>query len=118
MNIYLEYVTETENRAIVNFIHYYPFDEVDGLGKTAEELGQTGILVESVPQETIQPGKLSVLYVNPQTKELWYEYIDVPLSAEERIAQLEKENAELRKVNLDTQEAVLELYEMIMNPQS
>ena len=43
-----------------------------------------------------------------------YEYTETPLPDDDRIARLEKENTDLRKSNLDTQEAILELYEMLM----
>lgn len=38
---------------------------------------------------------MAVLYINPTTKEMWYEYADRPLTLEERIQQLERALLEL-----------------------
>ena len=48
------------------------------------------MLVKDLPIEEDVTGKRAVLHVNPQTKELWYEYVDLPLPENERIAQLEQ----------------------------
>jgi len=40
-------------KAEVTFVHYMPFDEVDGMGKSEEELNQIGIVVE-VPKESVE----------------------------------------------------------------
>lgn len=81
----------------LNYTHYMPFHEKYGLGKTAEELEQEGVLVESIPQPIEQEGKIAILYCNPETKELWYEYEDIPKTPEEmqaeKIAQLEQQLA-------------------------
>jgi hypothetical protein len=37
-----------------------------------------GVFVEGIPPEEVIPGKEGVLYINPSTKELWYDYIDKP----------------------------------------
>ena len=105
--IFLLFDKDSETRAVVTLRHYQPQD-------LSEEVLSTGLLVDILPKPENTPGKRDVLYVNPQNKDLWYEYEDIPLPDEERIAQLERENDELKKSNLDTQEAILELYEMIM----
>lgn len=79
----------------VNNIHYRPFDPQYGLGKTQEELEQDGILIESLTEPEDSPFKSAVLYCNPQTKEVWYEYEDRPLTEQERIEQLEQAILEL-----------------------
>ncbi|MED1784226.1 hypothetical protein P4V43_20605 [Brevibacillus fortis] len=115
--IYIQFEKETDVRAFVTFIHYNPLDPTEGLGKTQEELLQTGFLIEGLPEAERKTGKDAKLYFNPQTKEMWYEYVDVPAPMEERITQVEKVSAENKKANLDTQEAVLQLYEMVSQPQ-
>lgn len=67
--------------------HYKPFDEQYGLHRTQEELEQEGILVENLPNPEAIPYKNPVLYCNPQTKEVWYEYEDRPLTPEEEMRQ-------------------------------
>lgn len=86
----------TETKALVQGMHYDPFHPVDGFGKTQEELEAEGhIFVErsDIP-EPENNGKAPRLYINPQTKEMWYEYEEIPKTPEEllleRIAELEK----------------------------
>ncbi|MGW9128940.1 hypothetical protein ACWGPW_28955 [Paenibacillus chitinolyticus] len=100
----------------VTFTIYQPFDEQNGLSKSKEELETHGILVAALPERE-HNGKSSVLYINPQTKALWYEYVDVN-PPEDRITKLEIATEENKKANLDTQEAVLQLYEMVTGPQA
>lgn len=80
---------KTENE-LVTFVHYMPFDGEHGMGKTKEELEQEGILVESIP-EPKQNGKIPKLFVNRETKELWYEYSDRPPTQEEEMEQLKQQ---------------------------
>ena len=42
-----------------------------------------------------QAGKDTVLYLNPVTKELFYEYVDRPLTEAETIMQLKSESAQV-----------------------
>ncbi|WP_207653319.1 hypothetical protein [Clostridium cochlearium] len=83
----------------VNYTHYMPFHEKHGLGKTQEQLEQEGILVDSIPEPKQIEGKAPILYCNPETKELWYEYEDIPPTPEdlqqEKIQALEQSMAEL-----------------------
>ncbi|WPS86886.1 hypothetical protein SMD22_20655 [Brevibacillus halotolerans] len=95
--IYIEH----EN-GVVTFVHYMPFDEVNGLGKSSEKLQTTGLLVDSIPQPEVN-GKIPKLFINPKTQELWYEYTDRPLSPEEEIVQLK---AQL-KITQDALDALL-----------
>ncbi|WP_051824109.1 hypothetical protein [Clostridium sulfidigenes] len=95
--IYVEIVNNE-----VGITHLKPFDAKDGLGKTREELEQTGLVLESEPVPEKIEGKDAILKYNPTTKSLYYEYVDsVPTPktdmelALERIASLEKSNAEL-----------------------
>lgn len=68
----------------VNYTHYMPFHEKHGLGKTREELEQEGILVDNIPEPEEIEGKSAILHCNPETKELWYEYEDIPKTEEEQ----------------------------------
>lgn len=76
----------TETKAKVGLVHNMPFDEVNGLHKTQEELEQIGILVDEIPEPQIPTGQqVSGMFVNPETKEVWYEYEDVPLTPEQQM---------------------------------
>ncbi|WP_017728484.1 hypothetical protein [Halalkalibacterium ligniniphilum] len=80
----------------VGFIHYFPFNEEFGLGKSVEELEGNGVLVESIPESFKQIGKRSVLHVDVNTKDLWYEYIDNDPILDDKVDLLEKENISLK----------------------
>ncbi|MGN7360009.1 hypothetical protein ACTHPF_26890 [Paenibacillus sp. SAF-054] len=88
---------ESEARAEVTGMYFMPLDEENGLGKTKEELEAEGnLFVDEVLQPPgEQSGKRSVLYINPETLEQWYEYVDRPLTTEERLADAESKNGEL-----------------------
>lgn len=105
--IYVEY--ENRNgKCVVTFIHYFPFDEVHGLGKTKEELEQSGLFVDEIPDPE-ENGKIPQLLVNPDTKELWYEYLERPLTLEEKLQLIEQENSELKQRIEIIQQALDEL---------
>lgn len=82
---------------IVGFVHHKPFDPVEGFQKTREELEQTGVLVDALPELEIPEGKQPTLYYNRETKELWYEYSDPPVEPIDAIGQ---EVARLKFENL------------------
>ncbi|MEC0089318.1 hypothetical protein [Paenibacillus macquariensis] len=63
--------------------------------------------VETLPNPENKPGKNAELHINPTTKELFYEYVDVPLSHIE--AMLKKENEDLRAQQKLMQDALDEL---------
>ncbi len=101
------YIQTTDDK--VTFTHYLPFDPVYGLGKTQEELLETGYLVEAVPEYAgeIPEGKLPELRYDG-TAFSW-ELIDLPKKADtqaEKIAALEAQQAA-------TNEAVLGLMDML-----
>lgn len=73
---------QIENSKVTS-IHHMPFDSKYGLGLSREELEKVGVLVETIPEPEQSNNKVAVLYCDPQTKELWYEYEDIPLTTEE-----------------------------------
>lgn len=109
--IFIRVKEETETKAKVELIHYEP-DQLSDKEKAE------GFLVNNVPDPIPQGKKVAILYFNPQSKDFWYEYVDAQLPEEDRIAKLEIATEENKKANLDTQEAVLQLYEMVTGPQA
>ena len=99
------YVKLDENNK-VGFRHFLPFDLEYGIGKTKEELEQTGFFVESIPQPEVIVGKAPVLYGDNITKTLWYEYINIPLTPEQLLEQ------KLTNINLSISdnEAVIDAF--------
>lgn len=66
----------------VLIVYFLPFDEQHGLGKTKEELeAEGGIFVDTLPPEQCIEGMKSNLYINPETKQLWYEYTEIQKEA-------------------------------------
>ena len=74
----------------IGFVHYRPFDEKVGMNLPEETLRQMGALVDEIPEPEQREGKIPVMYYNPETNIVYYEYEDKPLSPEERIALLEQ----------------------------
>lgn len=83
----LFYVVEDQSRAMVYQIHFQP----DLLTEYEKE---NSILVEDIPVLEPQEGKDSVLYINLESKEIWYEFKDRPITPEE---QLKLENEKLKE---------------------
>lgn len=79
----------TETRAKVMTIDYVSNQE-----------GETSILVTEVPPAEIIFGKAAETYINPKTREIWYEYIDRPLTPDEALHQL-KEKQDLMQQAID-----------------
>ena len=83
----------TDTKCKIGFIHYMPFDSVNGLNKTAEQLEQEGVLVDSIPELQQVEGKSSVMYWNPVDNVIFYEYENIPKTQEDllrdRITSLE-----------------------------
>ena len=70
----------------VNMAHYQP-----QLLSESERAG--GLIVNDYPNPELVKYKSAIPYINLETKEVYYEYVDRPLTKEE---QLEKENEELK----------------------
>lgn len=85
---------------------YKPFDEKHGLGKTKEELEQTGLVVETLPTPEQIEGKVANLKYNPTTKSLYFEYVDILPTPKTEMELLQE------KVSLQEQ-SILELSMMV-----
>ena len=84
-NIYIE----VDENFRVTKVHRIPFDPVNGMGYTREELERKGFFVEEIPEPVNQTGRRSVLKYNPDIKGVYYDYINTPMSDKERIDYLE-----------------------------
>lgn len=78
MSVYIEYNTISATKAEVTLRHYMP-------ELLTDDQKEAGLLVDDVPDEPqVEDGKISVLYVNPQNKTMWWETKDKPLTPEEQ----------------------------------
>lgn len=84
-NIYIEVGKDN----VVTKIHRFPFDPTLGLQATKEELEQTGYFVNSIPEPQQIVGRRAVPKYNPDQKEVYYDYVSVPLSDKERLDLIE-----------------------------
>ena len=75
---------------IVECIHRAPFDPTNGLQMTRDELEKTGVFVDSVSDPEMREGYRAVAKYNSDTKSVYYDYVEVPLSNTERLTQLEE----------------------------
>lgn len=119
-NVLIKTKRETNTREKVVYMHFKPED-------LSMDTISSGILVDAsaIPEPTITSGKQAVLYYNPVTVELWYEYVDVQLPVDEQITQLkvQLEDATQRLAtaeadNLTALEAIAEVYEMALSMQT
>lgn len=65
------YKAEAADRGKVTFVHYNP-------ERLSAQERALGISVDAVPEFDRLSGKSAVLYINPQTGDLWHEYVDIP----------------------------------------
>lgn len=90
--IFLGYNKLAKEDVAIDLTHYFP-DELP------QEMLEQGLLVEEVPEPEQREGKYGVLMINPVTKELYYNYFDIPKTEadlqRERLQSLEEENAGL-----------------------
>ncbi|MEW9096401.1 MAG: hypothetical protein AB2417_15090 [Clostridiaceae bacterium] len=88
---YLFYEKETDTKGRVVLIY--------SVTPPQELLSQPHILMEIIPTSDNIVGKSSLPYINPQTGEFWYEYIDRPLTPEEianqKVSELESMIADI-----------------------
>lgn len=94
--------TDGDNRII--FQNNQPFDPVLGMGETKENLEKTGHFIDSMPQPTIITGKRAIPYYNPETKKIWYNYVNSPISSHERLDEMEAAFNEFLMMRFMTQE--------------
>lgn len=84
-----EVYIRVNNSNTITSIHHNPFDPTEGLNTPRSELEKEGYFVSSIPKAEILPGRRAVPKFNPETKEVYYEYIPVPLSTDERLSAME-----------------------------
>lgn len=91
----MKFITYNESFEI-QLIHNMPFDEVNGLGKTEEELLQMGALVDSIPVVEVPNDKNIIYKYNQVDNTVTYELVNRPLTLEEQNA---KAIENIRRVN-------------------
>lgn len=97
----MNYIEINTNDEVVTK-HFFPLDEKLGYGKTKEELEKTGIFVESIPEPERIKGKDSVLKYDPNTKTLYYDYVEnMEVIYKDRIETLEKQVADLLFITMN-----------------
>lgn len=103
---------QIDSQNSVTFVHNKPFDKVDGLGKTTEELVETGLLLNT-PQPILETdnGMDSILKYNPYNNSLYYEYLERNENHQDfdsKLKEVEERN------NARTDAAIIEMTQLIM----
>lgn len=91
--IFIKYQIESEEKAKVVVQNFIP--EKTGILTDEDAASRGGILVSTIPNSLQDITKSSELYINPITKEFWYEYADMPKTQEEIITGLQYQNAQM-----------------------
>ena len=95
-NIYIE----VGKNGLVTKVHRFPFDPSLGLQTPREELEQTGVFVDKVPEPRHIPGKQAIMKYDYDQREIYYEYIVAPLTDKERLDLLEQAMNEMLMSNI------------------
>lgn len=84
--VYIRVDKET-NR--ITFVHKMPFDPVNGLGQTRDELLKTGLFISHYPEPAMKLGKRAIPYFDYEKKEVSYQYEAIPLTDSQRLDMME-----------------------------
>ena len=75
--IFIEYGERlAEEKYATGTKYFMPLDRVYGLPYSLEEAENRGVFLDSIPEPQQIEGKTPVMYINPNTKEIYYEYVD------------------------------------------
>lgn len=82
---------KTDSENVIDYTHFNPFDERDGLMRSEEELLKIGFLVDEIPSAPTKEGMNSITkYVNG---EFVFEYKEIVLPPLTEIEQLKAQQA-------------------------
>lgn len=93
MSVLLFTSMETETRARITGVHYYP-------SQLSEEEINKGIIVDTFNEPPLVNGKTGISYIDPQTKVITHEYIDSG-NDQEQIEEIRLENENLKQAVAD-----------------
>lgn len=71
----------------ITLIHNMPFDPINGLHQTEEDLLKYGVLLDEIPDPQPIPDKIPMPYYSAE-KGVYYEYKNTPLRPEDEVKQL------------------------------
>lgn len=83
------YIRVDKDTRVVTFVHRRPFDPINGLGETRENLLKTGFFVNEYPEPETSIGKRATAYYDHERKKVYYEYEVVPFTEKKRVEILE-----------------------------
>lgn len=93
------YDKTVKGKAVVQTIHYKP----ELLDQSTLNLG---LVVERIPEPVPQDKKDAILVIDTQSKELSYEYVNRPLTTEEKLELSLQQNEMLSQRQTTTEEAI------------
>lgn len=118
------FIRVDKSTGMITYTHSCPFDPVNGMGKSRDELLKDGFLVEDFPEPKLVEGKRAIPYYDIYTKEVTYKYTLIPDSADDKIKYLEnafnelivqyaKNNNDVNEQITETQIALCDVYELL-----
>lgn len=84
------YIKVDQDTHVVTFVHRRPFDPINGLGISREELLKTGFFVDEFPEPVPRIGKRATAYYDHEKKQVYYEYGPTPFTAKNRLDLMEQ----------------------------
>jgi hypothetical protein len=86
--VFIRYNLVSEDKGTVTYLHNFPED-------LSQDMLNTGVLVNSIPESQIVEGKIAVLCYSPLSQSIFYDYQDKLLTTEEEVNQLKQQNAQM-----------------------
>ena len=100
----MKFITYNEDFEI-QLIHNMPFDELNGLGKSEEELLKEGALVEEIPEVEVPSDKLVIYKYNKEDNTVYTELVERPLTLEEKL----QKQVEVLTIENQTQDELINI---------
>lgn len=118
------FIRVDRSTGMITYTHSCPFDPVNGMGKSRNELLKEGFLISDFPEPKLVEGKRAIPYYDVFTKQVTYKYVLIPDSNDDKINYIEnalndfliqytKNNNDLNQQVTETQTALCDVYELI-----
>lgn len=114
--LYTEQINPNQQRVIG--VHNFPYGNPElGIEPIPQEELENGILVEDFVEPLSSENKITQVYINPLTKEIWAEYLDRPLTLEEKLTEATNKILVQEKQLAATNADLAALMELVANTQ-
>ncbi|MBY0088404.1 hypothetical protein [Brevibacillus brevis] len=101
----------TEEKGLVTLRNFDP-------STIPSDLAEKGLFVESIPAAEPLRGKNAILFINPKTQKLWYEYVDKPITEEDDLTVIRSHVLQQSEALTNAHDAIAYQSEEILNLRS